>query len=282
VAGDTPGYAPASGYAFPLPWYTGDIPINLWAHETHLCDLLRQRAQRTLGNIAATLEQQGLEVETDIHFGAPAECIVEIASNRPIAMIAMVTHGYRGIRRLVLGSVTEQVIHTAPVPVFVIRSTPAQAHPPEPSPMKRILVALDGTEPAHQVLTLAAAFATHTGAQVRLIRAIPPPGEVMPIVGRFPTPATSMQKLLLEMNNDAHEMLTTTAETLRKYDIPVSTHIVEGYTADVICAEEHNWNSDVIVMPTHGYQGLQRWLLDSTADHVLHTTTAPLVLIHAP
>lgn len=53
--------------------------------------------------------------------GSPASCIVDIAENQGFGYIVMSTHGRRGIKRWVLGSVAERVVRRASCPVITIR-----------------------------------------------------------------------------------------------------------------------------------------------------------------
>jgi universal stress protein A len=53
--------------------------------------------------------------------GQPAEVIAETATKLPADLIVMVTHGRRGLARLVEGSVAEKVLRSAPCPVLAIR-----------------------------------------------------------------------------------------------------------------------------------------------------------------
>jgi nucleotide-binding universal stress UspA family protein len=64
----------------------------------------------------------GVQVELFVTEGFPAEEIVRIAENRRADLIVMATHGRTGIRRLLLGSVTEKVVRIAHCPVLVVRS----------------------------------------------------------------------------------------------------------------------------------------------------------------
>ena len=54
-------------------------------------------------------------------WGAPARDIVQMAGSENFDLIVMATHGRRGLNRMFLGSVTEEVIRRAPCPVFSIR-----------------------------------------------------------------------------------------------------------------------------------------------------------------
>jgi universal stress protein A len=53
--------------------------------------------------------------------GSPAEVVAEVASKLPADLIVMVTHGRRGLARLVEGSIAEKVLRIAPCPVLALR-----------------------------------------------------------------------------------------------------------------------------------------------------------------
>lgn len=53
--------------------------------------------------------------------GAPADAIVQLAAEEYADLIVMATHGRTGLRRLLMGSVAEEVIRHAPCPVLTVR-----------------------------------------------------------------------------------------------------------------------------------------------------------------
>jgi nucleotide-binding universal stress UspA family protein len=67
------------------------------------------------------LEQEGLTVSRFLRVGVPHEEIAALAQEEKSDLIVMTTHGRRGISHLLLGSVAERVIRTAPCPVLVVR-----------------------------------------------------------------------------------------------------------------------------------------------------------------
>jgi len=54
--------------------------------------------------------------------GSAAEEIIAIARREPNSLVAMCTHGYSGVKRWVLGSVTEKVVRHSDDPMLVIRA----------------------------------------------------------------------------------------------------------------------------------------------------------------
>jgi nucleotide-binding universal stress UspA family protein len=69
--------------------------------------------------------------------GAPARCIVSLAAELDADLIVVGTHGRRGLRRAILGSVAEEVVRTAGCPVFCVRAKdhPAEARVPQIEPL---------------------------------------------------------------------------------------------------------------------------------------------------
>ena len=80
----------------------------------------RKLADEYLLGIASTLSQEGKEAVIDVRYGRPATTIVEAAQELEVDAIVMSTHGRTGISRLVVGSVTQDVINTATCLIVVV------------------------------------------------------------------------------------------------------------------------------------------------------------------
>ena len=78
-------------------------------------------AQKTLDEAAAPLRANGLEVETVMLQGTPAEAILVYATDNKVDLIVMSTHGRTGLTRIVFGSVAENVLRRSPCPVLLVR-----------------------------------------------------------------------------------------------------------------------------------------------------------------
>jgi nucleotide-binding universal stress UspA family protein len=88
-------------------------------------DEIRKEAQQRLASMIAPTWI--VPVTTEVLTGSPALSIVEAARERGVSLIVMGTHGYSGLTRLVLGSVAERVVRTAPCPVLTVRHPEASA-----------------------------------------------------------------------------------------------------------------------------------------------------------
>jgi nucleotide-binding universal stress UspA family protein len=82
----------------------------------------KEAAQRVLAEARDAAAGMGIEVDTVFFENTlPAEAIVETASERQCDLIVMSSHGRRGLGRLILGSVTAEVLTNSSVPVLVVR-----------------------------------------------------------------------------------------------------------------------------------------------------------------
>jgi nucleotide-binding universal stress UspA family protein len=102
----------------------GIVPSHLGA--TLLDDLERQ-ASRDLAQMLAETHGSKVEVTRRVVVGIPYRKIVDVAEEEKSDLIVMTTHGRTGLSHLVMGSVTEKIVRTAPCPVLTIRPTAVTA-----------------------------------------------------------------------------------------------------------------------------------------------------------
>ncbi|RXK49288.1 universal stress protein [Halorientalis pallida] len=131
-----------------------------------IVDALVEEGERIVDAVEERARDRGVTVRTAVLQGAPSPTIVDYASASDIDLVVMPTRGRRGLERVLLGSVTERVISSAPVPVLVCNpgSEFAFAYPPE-----RVLVPIDGSDAADRALSAGIDAATATGATLHLL-----------------------------------------------------------------------------------------------------------------
>jgi len=101
--------------------YGGYLPDT-----TELEKTARENAAKILAETADKLKEfvsvRGLSLSSDVLFGSPDSRIVETAEEWHADLIIVGSHGYSRWERLLLGSVSDSVVHHAPCSVFVVRS----------------------------------------------------------------------------------------------------------------------------------------------------------------
>lgn len=241
-----------------------------------------------LAEVAQRVERLGLSVRTNVRIGpdtaaAILDCVrddldlLDAMPDQHQTMIAMTTHGRSGFRHWTLGSVAEQVIHRATVPLLLLRTDKASGPFTISDAIRTILVPLDDSAFAAQALPYAQRIATATRASVILLA-------VMPQVDDIGLADGGIEPLWLVAQNDsashdAYAMLESAALHMRPTGIDVQTRIVTGDPATEIVHASVTNNAQLIVMATHGRSGVQRLMLGSVAQKVLHSAAQPLLLV---
>ncbi|GAB4111160.1 MAG: universal stress protein [Roseiflexaceae bacterium] len=229
---------------------------------------LRNHTLAYLEGQADILRAEGFSVGMDVLEGHAAEAIVAAAAEADL--IAMATHGYSGVRRWAVGSVTDRVLHTSPVPVFVARALPTHDYA-----IRRILVPLDGSALARRALAPAVELARTIGAALELLTVVPPPiSGIEPAI----TPIVLTSDDVVAMRDRLMGELIEVAGF--NHGLAVDLRIVQGFVAEEISDEAERREVDLIVMASHGYGGWRRLALGSVADKVLHATKTPLLIVH--
>ncbi len=86
-------------------------------------DLIKRQESLDSERLTATAKQQLAAVKWEIidEMGRPADVVAETATKLGVDLIVMVTHGRRGLARLIEGSIAEEVLRKAPCPVLAVR-----------------------------------------------------------------------------------------------------------------------------------------------------------------
>ncbi len=232
-------------------------------------DLLKRKAADYLATHAVALQRAGVDTITAVRFGGPAEIISEIAEAEHVALVALTLRGTSRFRCGLSGSVAEHVLHACTAPLLIVHAD-AQARPA----IQRILVPLDGSLVSQQALPLALRLARAAQATLIVAHAVAPTLEVFPAT---PLPGAIQEALAAAAMTE----LQTLMQEIQTQHVPVTTTVMYGNAAEVITQIATTHNVDMIVMTTHGYSGLRRWVLGSVAERVLQLTQTPLLLVHA-
>lgn len=102
----------------PLAEQYGPSGQNFYAEVEHAFE----KSKEMLAKVAQT-HAAGVSCEVVVARGNPYEEIIDLAKSQQADVIVMSTHGRTGPQRLVIGSVAEKVVRTAPCPVFTVRQT---------------------------------------------------------------------------------------------------------------------------------------------------------------
>ncbi|MBL9127087.1 MAG: universal stress protein [Verrucomicrobiales bacterium] len=82
---------------------------------------MRSGAEKELAGLVGAATQSGLQAESIVREGSPPKVIAEVARELDSDLLVISTHGYTGLRHVLMGSIAEHVVRYAPCPVLVVR-----------------------------------------------------------------------------------------------------------------------------------------------------------------
>lgn len=138
----------------------------------------------------------------------------------------------------------------------------------------RLLIPLDGSKTAEQVMPCARTFADRFKLPVELL-AVVDVGTLLTCVER----ARRFDKLVEQASRQSKAYLERISG--RFVGSRVRRSVEQGSAAELIIEKAAADKTTLIAMTTHGRSGLNRWLLGSVAEKVLRATTNPLLLVRA-
>ncbi len=221
---------------------------------------------------ACRLETDGVTVDVAVAWGMAAPAILSEIRRHAVDGVVMSTHGRSGLGRWLYGSVADRVLRRAGIPVLLVPPNVGRAWPGDDIP--RILVTLDGSDLAAEILRPAVELASALGAELVLLLVLTPPmdglyAEAIPFSGIAPGVELDQARSYLDMQAQELRGLGVAASVHAKVGQPISTIV------DTALAEE----CDAIAMATHGRGGLARLVLGSVATGVLQRSSVPLLVL---
>ncbi|MCZ7641308.1 MAG: universal stress protein [Verrucomicrobia bacterium] len=271
----------------PLAYPTdlGYAPVVSGELETELQEGSRERLVATVEEVRRT----GVPVEGCLRVGRPHSEIAAAAWELKADLVVVTTHGFTGLKHVLLGSVAERVVRHAPCPVLVVREQQREFLPPsesapgteaspaaeEPLRLERLLVPVDFSEASRAALDYAGHLARQFQARLLLVHV---------------TELPYLDAHLADVDTRAFEESTRQSST-EQLDRLVAAQRQAGLTVEGRLLTGAAWHETVrvaqedqtqlIVAGTHGYTGLKHALLGSTAERIVRHAPCPVLVVRA-
>jgi len=191
-------------------------------------------------------------------------------------LLVVGSHGRSGFERLLLGSVTERLVHKAFCPTMVVPPRAPDKDPNEPVQFRRILCPVDFSETSNRALAFAMTLAQETAAHLTVVNVIEVPPELRE--------HASSQGIDVDRVRAAAE-----AECLRhlRHLIPdearsqcsVETVVKEGAAYREILKLAAAGHADLIVMGVHGRSALDLLVFGSNTARVTRAADCPVLIV---
>ena len=234
----------------------------------------RDRILNELYSLAAECRSTSdAKIGVALEDGPVPDALEAYASANNVDLIVISSHGRGGISRLSLGSVTDSLIRHTTTPVLVVKPRASYLNPEAGEPFRRIVVPLDGSSLAEQILPEVAALAKVDEARLTLLQVL--------------VPRTSPQKAMAgggiswwDKNIAAAQAyLFRTAGKLRQDGFLITTDVVVSENiAQAIADYAGTVRADLIAIATHGRGGISRALRGSVANVVTRTARTSMLV----
>jgi nucleotide-binding universal stress UspA family protein len=239
---------------------------------------LTSETYKYLKKTAVSLKGSGLTASYLVHHGDPASDIVAEAESEPGTLIAMATHGSSGLARWMLGSVTDKVLHATTKPLLVVRVEEQEATTTE-AKLENVIVPLDESLLAEQVLPHAVHLARTMGLRIILLRVTPAAGDYYRTMEYVPGNFGDIAQFV---DGQAMEYVHKMGQKLLGEGLPqVEERLLHGHPAEAIVDLARETPHSLVAMTTHGRSGIGRWLLGSVADRVVRHSAGPVLMVRS-
>lgn len=259
--------------AAPTAFAPGDLavvaPIAMSAVER---DLLTH----DLSAFVAPAKANGVSIELRLAEGTPWREIVGLASATHAHLLVMGTHGRSGFERLLLGSVAEKVLRTAPCPVLTVPPAAADVDSATPMLFKRILFATDFSHAAEAAGRWAVSLAQEADAELMVVHVLE--SSVTEVEG-FPRSALAAYRREYEQWS-ATQLHASVPDVLRACRSVRELMAAGSPHREIVrVAGEHG--CDLVVMGVAGHRGLGDRVFGSTTQHVVRVAPCPVLTVRS-
>jgi nucleotide-binding universal stress UspA family protein len=212
--------------------------------------------------------EAGKVIPREVKADSPAEGILEYARQHDIDVIVMGTLGRKGMERVLIGSVAEQVVREAPCPVLTVRASAGMQ-------VRRVLVPVDFSEHSKEAIPIAVALAERYGAEIEFFSVIDEdelPASWAPVLGPVHVAPEEVEARIRKLMDDLVKEYRNGVAVTGSVRVGDPAEDILDYAAD---------RADLIVMATHGRTGLQRMLLGSVAEKVIRKAECPVFTVRS-
>ena len=240
---------------------------------------LTRRTRSVLGERIALIAAAGGGVSGEhARVGRPAQEIVALAQEIEAGLIVMGSRGRGGVRRALMGSVSDSVVRHAHCPVLVVRGGESGE---VLFSSKRILLATDGSDDAILAARTAAALAQQMDSELHAVYVRPRIARHRP--GYYVGPEVVEQAGRKEregLEREAQRLLDLQAEEVRGAGGNVArAHLRVGTPDEEIVKLAKELGVGLIVMGSRGQGGVRRALLGSVSDSVVRHAHCPVLVV---
>lgn len=250
-------------------------------------DLLNWQIKKTqaalyLEKTKARFQESNIPARRILLEGLVAEGITEYAQSQGMKLIVLSSHGRHGLTQWGISSITQKVILSAPTSVLIVRAHQYGVHSGELSetpPYQRILVPLDGSQRAENVLPIITQLAQFYKSQIHLVQVVQTP-EMARQMPPAPEDIDLSNRVVARNREEAGYYLEQVKSRSYLEGNAVQTHLITSDNAAVAIHQLGEQEQiDLVTLSAHGYSGNHQWPYGSIVNNFIMYGKLPLLIV---
>ncbi len=266
-------------------------------------NVTQERLEDTRTRLKDLVKEHGIDARIILSQGHPADKITQIVQDKSIDLVIAATHGGSGIKRFLIGSVTDRLVKTVTCPLLVLHTQ--EDYPSFPNlfrvPLGKILVGCDFSPESGLAFEYGLSLAQEFQAELHLVHVIRPEkhielttAEYMIIqegdyLGRDRIDSLELQKKTTDEEGDRRSSLLTRIERQLSHMVPEESRnwctpvitLLEGQPYTELIQYSKIKKIDMIVLGIHGHSLLEKFLVGSTTDRVVSRSICPVLTVRS-
>ncbi|MCG8634967.1 MAG: universal stress protein [Desulfobacterales bacterium] len=262
-------------------------------------EVTAQRIEDAKEAIDLLSEEADMEANSIVSLGHPADEITRMAKKHGVDLVIAATHGGSGIKRFLVGSVTDRLVKTLECPLLVLHSDAKDHSGAVNLPLKRILVGCDFSQGSELAFDYALSLAQEFEAELHLVHVIKPHKQVelgsadyIKIQeGDYPgwdrsdflhlqesAAGEEFERRKRLLNRLERQLGNMVPQDSRHWCTPV-TSLRQGEPYLELLDYAQSYEIDMIVLGIHGHSLLEKFLVGSTTDRVISRAGCPVMAV---
>lgn len=231
----------------------------------------RRQVSALLAEITRSLpEMRGLRPRLRVEAGDPFDAIIRVAEEEAAELIVMGEHRKRLLLDMFVGTTIERVVRRGRRPVLMV-------HRPAGQPYRRVLAAIDGSEPSAQALRAALRLGFAQRGEVVVFHAFQQPGKGSPFLAD--RSAAAMAGRAAASAAQAHGEIGRYLDGLGLEGPLPEIAVAEGAPGEAMRRVADRLSADLAVIGTRGHGAMGRLALGSVAEEALRTLDCDVLVV---
>lgn len=255
----------------PIAAMYGEVHLDLARQQTQIEKFVHEQLESLMGSNSA-------DIEIIIVNGRAPDEIARIASEKEADLVIAASHGRSGLKRLILGSVTERLLRTLNCPLMVIRRPENEVadHGYRAIKLKKILIGCDFSADSMLAFHYGLSLAQEFQSDLHLVHVVEPPlykrlrdTEITLVEGTHQELETKLKEELVNMVPDEARNWCT-----------IKTSLLAGDSDAGLTDYAASHDIDLIVLGIRGHGLMETLLVGSTTDRVIRQAPCPVLSVN--